>query len=64
MFGADPNASTAVFDCFDRVFDLEVAAIRGENRIGKVIARPYRGLQESCVSATERGQGFSSWSLP
>lgn len=41
MFGADPNAGAAVFDGFDCVFDLKVAAIRGENRIGEVIARPY-----------------------
>ena len=28
MFGTDSNAGAATFNCFDRVFDLEVAAVR------------------------------------
>jgi hypothetical protein len=51
MFCADSNAGTTVFDRFDSVFDLEVAAVRGEDRIREVVACPYRGLQEICVSA-------------
>jgi 3'-phosphoadenosine 5'-phosphosulfate sulfotransferase len=44
MFCADSNACTAILDRFDGVFDLEVAAVGGEDRIGEVIACPYRGL--------------------
>jgi hypothetical protein len=47
MFGANPNAGTAVFDCFDSVFDLEIAAIRRKDRIGQVITRSYRGLLQA-----------------
>jgi hypothetical protein len=60
MFGADSNAGAAVFDCFDCVFDLKVAAVGGEDRIGEVITCPYRGLQEIRVSAMELWQNLGT----
>jgi hypothetical protein len=51
MLGADANTGPAVFDCFNGVFDLEVAAVGRKDRIGEIVASPDRGLQEICVSA-------------
>lgn len=41
MFGSNTDAGTTVFHCFHSVFDLEVTAIRREDRVGQVIARSY-----------------------
>lgn len=60
MLGADSNAGTAVFDCFNCVLDLKVAAVRRENGIGEVITCPYRGLQEICVSTMELWQNLAT----
>ena len=44
IFAADTDGRAAVLDCLDCVLDLEVAAIGGEDGVGEIVARAYRGL--------------------
>ena len=44
------DCGPAVLDCFRCIFDLEVAAIGGEDGVGRIVAGAYRGLRSSAVS--------------
>lgn len=41
FFAPDPNACSRIFDGFYSILDLEVAAVRGENGVGEVVAGSY-----------------------
>lgn len=44
VLAADADRGAAVFNCLDGIFDLEVAAIGGENGVGKIVACSYGSL--------------------
>lgn len=41
IFTSDPNRGSAILYCLDCIFDLEVSAIGGEDRVRQVVARTY-----------------------
>lgn len=41
IFALDTNRRAAVFYCLDRVFDLKVATVGREDRVGQVVACAY-----------------------
>lgn len=45
IFAPDPNCCATVLDRFHSVFDLEVAAIGGEDGVGEIVAGSYGRLQ-------------------
>lgn len=47
VLAADADGGTAILDGLDGIFDLEVAAIRGEDGVLEIVTRPYRGLEAS-----------------
>lgn len=47
VLAPNANRGATVLDCLHCIFDLEVASIGGEDRIGEIIARPYRRLAHS-----------------
>jgi len=44
IFAADADRGAAVLDRLDGVFDLEVAAVGGEDGVCEIVARSYRRL--------------------
>lgn len=42
---ADADRCAAVLHRLDCIFDLEVAAVRGEDGVGEIVARSYRRLR-------------------
>lgn len=44
VLAANPYGGSAVLDSLDGIFDLEVAAVGREDRVGQVVACSYRGL--------------------
>jgi len=60
MLGADADAGTAVFDRFNCIFDLEVAAVGRKDRIGEIVTGPNRRLQEIRVSALGHWQNLAN----
>jgi len=45
ILASDTNCSAAVLDSFCGIFDLEVAAIGREDRVGKIVSSTYRRLK-------------------
>lgn len=41
IFAADADGGAAVFHGFDSVFDLEIAAVGGEDGVGEIVACAY-----------------------
>jgi hypothetical protein len=50
ILASDTDCGAAVLDSFCGIFDLEVAAIRGEDGVGEIVARAYRRLEQGGVS--------------
>lgn len=44
IFAADADRGAAILDRLDGVFDLEVAAVGGEDGVCEIVARSYRRL--------------------
>jgi hypothetical protein len=57
-----------VLNCFHRIFDLEISAIWGEDRVLKIITSAYGSLNEGKAVSSVIGHGwippFSDRSLP
>ena len=41
IFTPDANRGSAILHCLYRIFDLEVPAIGGEDRVRQIVARTY-----------------------
>jgi len=46
ILASDTDCSAAVLDSFCGVFDLEVAAIGGEDGVGEIVSGTYRRLED------------------
>ena len=44
IFAPNANGGSTIFYGFDRIFDLEVASIGREDRVGEIVTRTYRSL--------------------
>lgn len=47
VLAADADGGAAILDSLDGIFDLEVAAVGGEDGVLEIVTRPYRGLEAS-----------------
>lgn len=45
ILAADADGGAAILDSLDSIFDLEVAAVGGEDGVLEIVTRPYRGLE-------------------
>jgi hypothetical protein len=45
VLAADADGGTAILDSLHGIFDLEVAAVGGEDGVLEIVTRPYRGLE-------------------
>lgn len=50
VFAPNTNGCATILDSLDGVFYLKVSAIGGEDGVGKIVTRSYRGLFGSIIS--------------
>lgn len=44
IFAPNADGCATILDCLDGVFDLEVSTVGGEDGVGEIVTRSYRGL--------------------